>query len=154
MRFSMVVVATLLVSVSCSSGSGSPNPDGGGGGGRTLSADVDGTAFSATLLATATVVGGEVGIIGSDSSGKEIAIAVVTTTVGTFPIPGSTGASIEYTDQGATWESSESTGGTGTLTITSFTSTEIAGTFSGMLAPQGSTTGTATLTNGLFDLLY
>ena len=48
--------------------------------------------------------------------------------------------------------SSALSGGSGSVTITSFTATRIKGTFTATLAPGPNTTGTVTITNGTFDI--
>lgn len=43
-------------------------------------------------------------------------------------------------------------GGSGSVTVTSFTATRIKGTFNAVLGPGPGTTGTMTITNGVFDI--
>jgi hypothetical protein len=149
---SFIILATFLVA--CTKGASSP--DGGGGSGdRTLKFDANGTAIDETLLATATVVSNELGIMGSDNAGHQLAIALATDIGGSYMVGGSVVMTMQYSDGASTWMASASNTPTGSasMNVTTFTSSEIIGTFQGMLAPQGSATGTEMITSGTFDIV-
>ena len=134
---------------------GGSSPDSGGGSDRTLKFDANGTAIDETLLATATVIGGQLGITGSDNAGHEIGIALNGTAAGSYMVGGSVAMTMQYTDGTSSWAASiaNTPMGSASMTITTFTATEVIGTFDGMLEPQGSATGTEMITNGTFDIV-
>lgn len=160
--------ALAVVLIACGGGSGS-GADGGtpgpGPGGHYVTYNFNHADYSGSLLASATLQsnggGNSLGIQATDSSGHNLSISVAPAgaqakvAVGTY----TTGLTPPFVtlqfDSGSvgTW-AANATAGTGTLTITSLTTTEIQGTFSATMAGTGQHpgTGAGTLVDGKFDL--
>lgn len=144
------------------SGSGSGSGGGSGGGGvigrGTITAQIDGVAFTGVATA-ATNQSGIFAAAASNGPGT-IALgfgalaAVGTTSVGpTSPTNANMVATSGSTGQ--SWAASTS-GGSGTLTITSINATGATGTFSFTMIPVAGTgaSGTKSVTNGTFSVTF
>lgn len=145
---SLLLVA--FVAPACSSSDDPAGPDDAGG---TISATVDGAAWSADALAMNN--GFLFGVEGT-ADGIRIALSVNLTEhtlPGTVDLrSGSTGAQIG--EGGETWYAVGS-GGSGTLTVQTLTAERATGTFSFTGAGVGgSATGTRTIVNGSFDVRF
>ena len=112
--------------------------------------DVSGI-YSASNTGILTVVG--------NNNTRSIAISlggIAANTTGTFALNGALSRTISMSVLNGTQlqgtYSSALSGGSGSVTITSFTATRIKGTFTATLAPGPNTTGTVTITNGTFDI--
>jgi hypothetical protein len=112
--------------------------------------DVSGI-YSASNTGILTVVG--------NNNTRSIAISlggIAANTTGTFSLNGPLSRTISMSVLNGTQlqgtYSSALSGGSGSVTITSFTATRIKGTFTATLAPGPNTTGTVTITNGTFDI--
>jgi len=129
--------------------------------GSKVSATMNGTAFSAadaggSYSASNT---GTLSIVGTNNTrGLSIALAgIAANSVGTFALSSATSRTITLNlinaSQPAGAYSSSVAGGSGSVTITSFTATRIKGTFTATLgAALAPATGTMTITNGTFDI--
>ena len=152
-----LVVLLLLVLTGCD---GDDNPTGGGTvnlppGNDTITATVDGNAWSAIQVA-AINNGGVVAISGSDASLLAISFAFAGTTPGTFTIGASSVANANVIDNLSGLWSANGEQGSGTITVTTLTSTAASGTFSYSAPRQTATTGpeTRVVTNGVFSVTF
>ena len=158
MRTSVLIVLSL--SVSCKATSRPVD----GPAALAITYDFNGSAYSGTSLATATLKtntagGNDLGIQASDADGHMLAIAVEPATPASMIVAGmfvtesaAPLATFEFANgSNGTWAASGTVGGSGSITITSVTTTEIAGTFQATLVGAGSA-GPGTITNGAFDL--
>jgi len=163
---SVVFIAALSFLPSCGGGSSNATTDGGPSGSHSITYDFDGVAYAGSLLATATLMnnnagGNDLGIEASDLSGHVLAIAVAPATpaatvmTGTYAVQAAPPlATFQFSNgTSGTWGASQ-TDGSGSLTITTLTGTEIKGTFSATMVATGADggTGSGMLTNGAFDL--
>lgn len=175
-RSAAFVVAGLGVVLGCGGGPTNPNGGGGGGGGgggsgTHLTANLDGIAWAAS-----TAAGGTTGVLVSPNDGRYLLggtdvinggpsttlglIFGPIDTLGTYPlgvdgvtIAGGMGTVTEGT--GAKTWSTPLDGVSGTITITSITTTRIAGSFSYTAAGlTGGATGNRVVTSGDFDLPF
>ena len=157
-RLVLGVLAVILVSA-C--GKGNPMNSGGGSGGTgggttssgTMTAQIDGSAFSSTTAA-GTLSGGILAISGGDTSGRSIAFAFFPTGTGTHTTSGNVGTNfiVVVNFQGF---SAVSGNGSGTITLTTLTSNKAIGTFSCVaMASSGGAVGSKNVTNGTFNVTF
>ena len=155
-RLSALVLTTLLA-VGC----GSDSPTGLGNGGPangSLTFNVDGSAWSATIITPAiTSLASGVSAIGAGNTQNTIAFAWLDQGVGTYMIGSGSAMNASLTSIGGSqsWVAN-SQAGSGTMVVTQRTDSRIVGTFQFQLAAgQGSgATGTRTITNGAFDITF
>jgi hypothetical protein len=158
MRYFSRVAATLLLAIGgCSSDATAPAVDLPNG---SMSARIDGAQWNATALVHATrhqnilSIGGG-GLLG----GQAVAIAITANPVtGTGTItfgPGVNANAVVGANQTASWMAS-TTQGSGSFTITALDATRVTGTFAFNADAVGSSTatGTRTVTQGQFDILF
>lgn len=147
----LLPVILLLVPAACGSdGPSEPNPPGAPNG--TMTAMIDGVAWSATII-TPGITGG-ISAIGGSDGGRTLAWAWVESGTGTYQIGGAVGFNANLTVAGGTWVANN-TGGSGTLVVTTRTASRVAGTFSfTMTAGSGNASGTKTVTQGTFDITF
>lgn len=151
-RCLMMLTSALVISTACggSSGSGSTGPTNTGG--RTMSAKVDGAAWS-TLAVGGSVSNGAVILAGSDGT-QTIGISFAAA-AGTQTISAGTIVSGSLTIGSLTWKAGPGSG-TGTVTVTAATANHFAGTFSftaqGLVA--STTPATRQVTAGTFDVTF
>ena len=168
---SSLVFALLLLAAACGSSStpttpstsGSPPTQGGSGLARgSMSGNISGTAWTATIGVTATLTNGLLAVGGNDPT-NNLAFAFFVNGPGTYAIPGSgagvgNNALLLVTTSGTTNASyaADFTKGSGSLTITSLTSTAVTGTFTFTLNAVANTaaSGTRTITNGAFNINF
>lgn len=149
----MMVASALVVSTACSSSSSSTGSTGPTNtGGRTLSAKVDGVAWSTNSVG-GSVSGGAVILAGSDGT-QTIGISFAQTT-GTQSISAATVVSGSLTIGSQTWKAGPGTG-TGTVTVTTATANHFVGTFSftGQGVVASVTPATRQVTSGTFDVTF
>jgi hypothetical protein len=150
-----------------SSGSGSGSSGGGGTGSGsnpspngTISATIDGAAWSASAGVSAQLTNNILSIAGGDNRTTFAVSVTINRGLGTY----STGvidpqnvvvSTLTVSGSPAGWTSGP-TSGRGSITITSFTSTTAAGTFTLTLDPTPGTgaTGTKTVTGGAFNVTF
>jgi hypothetical protein len=127
------------------------------GGKGSISARVDGSAWTSTVTA-AQYSNGSLIISGADTSSptRAFGLGVTAGAPGTYQatLP-SPAASASWTVGSATWQASL-VGGSGSVTITSLTSTGASGTFSFSLVPIPGTSasGNKTVTDGTFNVTF
>lgn len=152
MKLRILLCTLLLIPVACGSdGPSEPNPPGGAPNG-TLAATIDGVPWSATII-TPGITGG-ISAIGGSDGGRTLAWAWVEGGTGTYQIGGSVGFNASLTVAGGTWVANNTTG-SGTLVVTTRTSSRVAGTFSFTMGPgSGNASGTKSVTQGTFDITF
>lgn len=119
-----------------------------------FTAKVDGANFNAVTAAVST--SGNITSVGaSNASGESIGFAWQGTTPGTYSIAQLAPHNGIYIAGSASWVASV-VGGSGTITITTQTSSRVAGTFSFTMVPSSGTTasGNKNVTQGSFDLTF
>ncbi len=131
------------------------------GGRGSMSAKIDGGSWNSVSISTATYSNGTLSFGGVDNitSPRVLAIAVRAGEAGTFRIGQSASdanANALLTIGGSVWQAVSVAGGSGTIVITSLTTTGASGTFSFTLnaVPQTSATGTKTVTDGTFNVTF
>lgn len=144
---SVLLIATLGASA-CSS---SDDPTGPGDSSGTISATIDGVAWSADALG---MNNGFVFGLEGTANGIRLAFSIDltrNTVPGTVDLEsGSTGAEIREGTE--TWYA---VGGSGTMTVQTLTDSRATGTFQMVAGPiGGSGTGTRTIVNGTFDVTF
>ena len=168
---SLLPLIGILLAAACGGGTTGPDDDGddngndGNNNGNTsgMSATIDGQAWSAspgagsvTAIQFAPQSGGYIlGGIGTGAAASLTFTINFITKPGTYPL-GVDGVSVQGgfagLTGGGTWLTPIS-GAAGTITITTLTTTRIAGTFNFTATPSGGgATGTRTITNGQFDI--
>jgi len=128
----------------------------------TMTARIDGVLWSATTSLTATFNNNLLAVTGADAV-TSIAFTISAPGIGTYLIPGAAGAQagnnallmITQNATSASW-AADFTKGSGTVTLTSLTSTTVSGTFAFTLAPVAGTaaTGGRTVTAGAFNINF
>ncbi len=151
MRLLATALILALTSAACTSGSdvtgtSSPKPLANG----SMRATIDGTAWSATPSVTASNRGGVIGVGGTDAT-QTIAFALAANVPGTYVLGPLNPANCELTTTGGVVWTAAGNVGSGTITITSLTATDVAGTFSFTLVRAGGG-ASKTVTNGAFDI--
>jgi hypothetical protein len=128
--------------------------------GSVVTAVVDGVAFNAIeVRATRTTGGFQIYVVAADALTDPhfILTLALPGTVGTYDLVSDgdyTWVSLSETTTPFVW-SSVATGGSGTLTLSTLTSTSASGTFSLTLAPaHGMPPDTKVITNGVFNVLF
>lgn len=154
-----LALVALGLSVACG-GSGPNGPTGGNGG--SMSATINGTAWTADPVLIQAPTPQKQGhyplygarLVGQSSNGVQLNLIGIPGP-GTYPLGTSGGVSggvISLNEGSAVWTTPLS-GAAGTVTITTLTSTRAAGTFQFVAEPAvGGATGTRTVTNGQFDI--
>jgi hypothetical protein len=125
-------------------------------GNGSMSAKIDGSTWN-SVATTATYNNGSLIISGADTSNPPHALGmgVVATGPGTFQVNQQSPANATLINGSATWVASI-VGGSGTIIITSLTSTSVSGTFSFTMIPTpGSTSsGNKVITEGVFNVTF
>lgn len=141
----------------CNGGNPASPSSAGDSGTGTMSATIDGAAFSASGAGkvVATRAGGaNFSITGANTTGAQLAIIMAGVTLpGTYDIGAGGVGAATYSNASSTWLSA-TTGGTGTITFTTLTTTHATGTFSFVASPVVGTTATGPkfVTAGSFDV--
>lgn len=157
-RLFVLCVASVVL-VACSNGGTAPSStirSGAGSGsmpGGSLTAVANGLPFAADTV-SATVTGSTLAVRATEASGRAIELDLVLTAsrTGTYAIAGTASTRGRYVQQVAVWEAFGATGGSGSVVITAFTSSRVAGAFSFVAqAVSGGAIGEATVTAGTFD---
>jgi hypothetical protein len=152
--YNPLVALLLLLLVGACSDNDPANP---AGSNDYFSATVNGVAFSGSASRYATYANQVLSVGGTNGDGRMVTIALANiTAVGTYSLsPNNPNAAIANVMEGSPlgiW-ASNITGGSGTLTVTTFSLTRMAGSFSFVAVPaNASASGTAVVTNGSFDL--
>lgn len=125
------------------------------GAGR-MTASIDGTAFSGTLAVQATRSGTLLSISAVGSSSRQLSLNLTgVTATGTIAIGAGSTSMGQYSSGTQTWVSSLA-GGSGSVVLTTLTTTHATGTFSFTAIPSTSTgaTGNKSVTSGTFDVTF
>ena len=166
-------VGALLIAGACSSSSPtSPSSSSGttgttpttSAGTASMSATIDGTAWTATSGVTAKLTNGILTVGGANAT-YNLAFAITPSGSGAYLIPGSAlgsqagnNALLLFTSNGVTTSSwaADFTKGSGTITLTSLTSTGVAGSFAFTLNAVAGTaaTGAKSVTSGAFSINF
>jgi hypothetical protein len=160
----MTLTVVLLASAACG-GSGTSATGTSNSGGTTvtqlhgtMTASIDGSAWTATTITTATYTNGLLSIGGTDNSTpvRSIGLSLTTAGPGTFAmgtLPSAPSAVLSI-GIGPTW-TANGAGGTGTITVTAISSTATSGTFLfSAVAATGGATGVHTVTSGTFNITF
>jgi len=162
MRAGLGMTAVAVLWVACGGGSGN-NAGGGGGGSGAMTASIDGQSFSADQSATAaartqnmvsfyTITGSR----GSSATNAQSIVLVLYNigAPGTYPlgVSATNFGGIGTVTEGSTSWITPLNGTSGTVVITSLTSSHIAGTFSFTSTEATGASSTRTVSNGAFDL--
>ncbi len=150
-RSALAVPVAILLAACGSDGPTGPAPLANG----TYSARIDGGEFNAMSAAVIGGAGGLYSLGGGNAAGQTIGFAWLDVGPGTYVIGGAATTIASHTHSGQTWSASTAQG-SGSIVVTTSTSTRVAGTFSFVLPPDAASgaTGTRTITQGVFDLTY
>ena len=133
--------------------------------GNSITYEFNGMPYSGSMVGTATLIssgsgGNDLGLQATDPDGHKLVIAVEPATsadkidVGMFATNATAPLSTFQFMNGSdgTWAASGRVGGSGSVTVTVMTDTEIEGTFQATMIAAGSAQGAGAITNGEFDL--
>lgn len=150
LAFLAFVLAMTTVSA-CGDDGGNP-PIGAG----SMSATIDGAAFTGSLGLTATRSGNSIIIGAVGSSGRQLTISLKDVTATGAVAIGSGSESFGQVGLSTQVWQSNLTGGTGSVNVTTLTSTHFAGTFTftGAASTGTGATGTKTVSAGSFDVSF
>ena len=156
--WSFVVFASACSSPSPTVPTPTPSPSPGATSRGTMSARINGVQWTAIAVNTATNIGNILSVGAADGSNpiQSIGFAVTPAAVGTYSLAtGPSNALVQILTQNALWQASI-LGGSGTITISTLTSTGVSGTFAFTAVPsQGTTaTGNRVVTDGVFNLTF
>ena len=163
----LLAVTSTLVALACGGGGddddGNPTgPPGGGATNGSFSVQINGASSSATgTITVQRQQNNTIGFAGSGSAGGTtygVAVSIVNAT-GPGPhslniFAGGDGSNVTIGTSSGVGYTTGLTGGSGTVTITSLTSTRIVGIFSGTAVPAGSSGANLVLVNGQFDITF
>ncbi len=131
-----------------------------GGGNAPITATVNGSAFVGNTDGIATLAAGVLNMSAFDAGkGREILITLHVNGTGDYSLASASTGIAEYetmtTTSAPQWETGFN-GGTGTITVSTLTASGASGTFSftGQAIPGTGATGTATVTNGKFNVAF
>lgn len=150
---SYVVFTILIAGTACGGGSGNPTAPPASAGAGTMTAQVNGSAWTATITKRAFVSGGLLSVQGQDGSNRIITIVARASGSGTYSLSvgNGIGHNALYTVAPNSWGTAL-VGGIGTLTITTLTASQVTGTFSFTAISNVSGTPPVQVANGQFDL--
>ena len=156
--FAILGTAALVVVAACGGGSsdkGPTNPNQNPNSNRSMSARVDGTAWTATSVA-AGVTNGVLIIAGTNVTQTVTVSAVVSQGTGTQTVGQTSLASGSLLVGQQQWSASGLQGGTGSVTLTTLTATRAVGSFSFTVQgrTQGATPASRQITSGVFDVVF
>lgn len=121
-----------------------------------MTAVIDGSAWTAVAINTAVYSNGILSIAGADSSStiRAIGLSVTAPAPGTYSMTTGTANSVLSIGIGPTWTANVA-GGSGSVTLTSLSSTGAVGTFSfTAVAAAGGATGSHVVTQGVFNITF
>ena len=146
-------LALLAFAMVMACGDDGGNPPIGAG---SMSASIDGTAFSGTLAVTASRSGTTLSIAALGSNSRQLSLNLVdVAATGNIAIGAGSASMAQYSSGAQAWVSNVA-GGSGTVVVTTLTSTRLAGTFSFTAVPSTTTgaTGNKAVTSGAFDVTF
>lgn len=153
-RATSLLILTVLFGACAGCNGGSPTSPSSTGGvpspgaSAVVSALFDGSSFSATSVARATVSGALVSITGAEGR-RGVSFSFIATAPGTYAVQ--TAAVIDGDQSWGVGLSFGADGSGGTVVVNTLSATRVAGTFQ-MTVVQPSTRNTRRLTNGRFDV--
>lgn len=120
-----------------------------------LSMKINGAAWQANLGLSASRSGNIVAIGATASTGETLGLGVAANGPGTYAIgPLSATNATLYTTAGGGWQANLAAG-SGTVTLNTLTTTGASGTFSFTMTPaNSSSSGTKTITEGIFNVTF
>ena len=144
-----ILVAALSFS-GCKKNDDNNNPSGSSG---SLSLNVDGSNWSATLAVQAVNTNGVINVTGSDSNAKQASVILYgVSTTGTYQVgPANPSNQLRWTQGLGTNDTYQANGviGSGTVTVTELSATKIVGTF--QFTGYNTTQSSKVITNGSFS---
>ncbi|HEX9109301.1 MAG TPA: DUF6252 family protein [Longimicrobiales bacterium] len=145
----LTLALALVLAAACGKGGDStgPKPNLANG---SMSAKFDGVQWNATASVRATSTNGIIGVAGTDASFQTLAFALAARAPGSYNIGSASAANAELTSGGNVWSAAGNIGG-GVITITSLTTTGVAGTFSFTMMKGGVPRN---VTDGKFDIKF
>lgn len=152
MRNLTVVTLTLITFLvaSCSKDDSSTSPTASGG---SMTASIDGSSWSSSMITQATVQGGVLAVAGQDGSVRQIQLRVINFAgQGTYAI-GSGNMHLATVVTGTTANemfTANMIAGSGSIVITESTASRVKGTFT--FTARNTAGGTKSVTNGNFDV--
>ncbi len=145
------LILLVLAAAACkSSDATGPNTNNTHPANGSMTANIDGAAWNASLTVTASNNGTIIGAAGTDAA-QTLAFALAGTGPGTYTIGPLSPMNAELTTTGGVVYSAAGNIGGGSVTITSVTSTAVAGTFTFTLVKSGGG-ASKTVTNGAFNI--
>ena len=151
--FAAAVLSVLSMSVTACGGDGD-GPAGLLNGNSGMSAQIDGENWTASETFVYRHESPLMIVMTGRGGGREIQFLVSGPTIGTHVIDGDAPESATMTHGGGGWTAGGA-GGSGSITLTAFTESRVAGTFAFTVVPiMGEATGTREVTNGVFDITY
>ena len=151
----LVLIAVSVLCLTACGGDSPTGPDTNLPANGTMSATVDGNAWTAIQIA-AVNSNGIVAISGSDASLLAVGFGFVGQTTGTYTIGATSPANANVIDNLTTTWTANSFQGSGVITVATLTATGASGTFN-YTAPLASVTGTPAtrvVTNGRFNVTF
>ncbi len=115
-----------------------------------MSAKFDGVPWNANASVRASSTNGIIGVAGTDSNFQTLTFALAASVPGSYNIGLPSAANAELTSGANVWSAAGNIGG-GTITITSLTASEVAGTFTLTLMKGGVS---KSVTDGKFDIKF
>ncbi len=153
-RFARFMTCALLCATVAACSDDDNGTNNGGDDDNTMSATIDGQAWTANLAVQGTYANGALVIGGTNTNQRGINIAIPNITqTGTYDAGPGFSAIVTY-NIGITTYVTSNVGGTGTVTLTKLSATEAEGTFSVTTIGAGGTVGTKVITNGKFDVKF
>jgi hypothetical protein len=158
----LFMAGIMLAALGCGGSDSDPmGPDDNGDPGSlpvgSMTARIDGAQWSNSIAPAVAYTGSILAIAASNPSLTTLGFAVIATAPGTYPIGPSepTNALLTIGASGQTWHSSAG-GGSGSITITTLTPGSAAGTFQFTMVadPASGSSGTRTITNGAFNVVF
>ena len=148
-----LTAALVVVATGCGSSDSSTEPTNTNLHGS-MSAKIDGVAWSATAAVVATRSSPNIiAIAGADASGRTLAIGVAANGTGTYSIGQGSPVNASLTQSGSSSFSAISSLGSGSVTLTTLTATGASGTFAFTLVQQNGT-ATRAITEGSFNVTF
>lgn len=155
MHFGRLVRVALCCAVLGACGDDNGTNNGGGDDSNLLTATIDGTAYTSNSSVTAVRAGdNSLTITGMSSNNRALKIELPPVTqAGTFDAGPGFGAVVTY-NIGLSPYVTSANGGTGTVVVTSISSSRVAGTFAVTTVGTGGTVGNRVITNGKFNVKF
>ncbi len=147
---SIITTAALLLTAACGGNATGPaKPDNG-----TMSARIDGGAWSATSIATDSGPPSLLVVTGANAT-HTLPIAIpLDPGVGTQTVGSTTPVFAGLVIGSQSWAASRTQGGSGSITLTTVVPGHVAGTFEFTMAHEGASPAARQVTSGKFDVKY